>query len=190
MMHEAWSSIEEVHYWFSRSSVIFQGRTGQKIADFDPNSVFPDCNSRFNWPMFMKWCTRAARCGKLGRLVCHRPILTGRRKIRPIFTNIMAVFNFTENSNLENEKYDAFLIDHIRFLKDKIYLDIITCNCTLPNQWWTDLVTYFNVILSFLSKDFICLVLVRMDSHTMMGYIRQQTEPLCLSADPQRVTII
>ena len=78
----------------------------------------------------------------------------------------------------------------MRFLKDKINLDIITCNCTLPNQWLTDLVTDLNVILSFLSKDFICSVLVRMDSHTMMGYIRQQTEPLCLSADPHRVTII
>ena len=47
MMHKAWSSIEEVPYCFSRSSVKFQGHTGQKIADFDPNWPFPDCNFEF-----------------------------------------------------------------------------------------------------------------------------------------------
>ena len=45
MMHKAWSHIEDVPYCFSRSSVKFQGHTRQKIADFDPNLVFPDCNS-------------------------------------------------------------------------------------------------------------------------------------------------
>ena len=45
MMHKALSSIEEVPYCFSRSSVKFQGHTGQKIADFDPNLAFSDCNS-------------------------------------------------------------------------------------------------------------------------------------------------
>ena len=39
-MHIAWSSIEEVSYCFSRSSIEFQGRTGQKIANFDPNLAF------------------------------------------------------------------------------------------------------------------------------------------------------
>ena len=41
MMQEAWSSIEEVPYYFPRSSIKFQGGTGQKIADFDPNWAFP-----------------------------------------------------------------------------------------------------------------------------------------------------
>ena len=35
MMHNAWSSIEGVPYWFSRSSIKFQGHMGSKIADFD-----------------------------------------------------------------------------------------------------------------------------------------------------------
>ena len=39
-MHKAWSSIKEVSYCFSRSSVKFQGRTGQNIANFDLNWVF------------------------------------------------------------------------------------------------------------------------------------------------------
>ena len=44
IMHEAWSSIGEVPYCFSRSSVKFQGHAGQKIAHFDPNWAFMDCN--------------------------------------------------------------------------------------------------------------------------------------------------
>ena len=58
IMLKAWSSIEEVPYCFSRSSVKFQGQTGQKIADFDPNWTFPDCNFSLYWHMAMKWCTK------------------------------------------------------------------------------------------------------------------------------------
>ena len=36
MMHKAWSSIEEVPYFFWRSSVKFQGPTGWKIDDWNP----------------------------------------------------------------------------------------------------------------------------------------------------------
>ena len=42
----------------SRSSVKFQGHTGQKISDFYPNWAFPDCNSNLNSPMDLKWCTK------------------------------------------------------------------------------------------------------------------------------------
>ena len=45
MMHKAWTSKEKLPYCFSRSSVKFQGHTRQKIADFDPSWVSPDCNS-------------------------------------------------------------------------------------------------------------------------------------------------
>ena len=45
MMHKAWSSKEVVPYCFSRSYVKLQGHTAKKIIDFDPNWVFPDCNS-------------------------------------------------------------------------------------------------------------------------------------------------
>ena len=47
MMHKAWSSIEEVSYFFSRSSVKFQGHTALKIVEFHPNLVFPDSNSSY-----------------------------------------------------------------------------------------------------------------------------------------------
>ena len=52
MMHRAWSSIVEVPYCFSRSSVKFQGHTALKIVEFDPIWVFPDSNSS------MKCCTK------------------------------------------------------------------------------------------------------------------------------------
>ena len=58
MMHKAWSSIEEVPYCFSRSSVKFHGHTALKIVEFDPNWAFPDCNSSLNSPMAMKCCTK------------------------------------------------------------------------------------------------------------------------------------
>ena len=57
MMHKAWSSIEEVPYCFSRSSIKFQCHTGQKIADLDPSLAFPDGNSSLNSLMAMIWCT-------------------------------------------------------------------------------------------------------------------------------------
>ena len=55
IMHTAGSSIEEVPYCFSRSSVKFQGHTAVKIAEFDPDWVFPDCNSSLNSLMATKW---------------------------------------------------------------------------------------------------------------------------------------
>ena len=42
MLHKAWNSKGEVLYCFPRSSIKFQGHTGQNITDFDPNWVFPD----------------------------------------------------------------------------------------------------------------------------------------------------
>ena len=58
MMHRASSSIVEVPYCFSRSSVKFQGHTALKIVEFDPNWAFPDCNCSLNSPMAMKCCTK------------------------------------------------------------------------------------------------------------------------------------
>ena len=58
MLHKAWSTIEEVPYCFWRSSVKFQGHTALKIIKFDPNWVFPDCNSSLKSPMAMKCCTK------------------------------------------------------------------------------------------------------------------------------------
>ena len=40
MMHKAWCSIEDVPYCFPRSSIEFQGNTGQNIANFNLNWSF------------------------------------------------------------------------------------------------------------------------------------------------------
>ena len=58
MMHKAWSSIEEVPYYFSMSSINFEGHMGQKIIDLDPNWAFPHCNSSLNSLMAITWCTK------------------------------------------------------------------------------------------------------------------------------------
>ena len=58
MIYKAWSSIEEVPYWLSMSSIKFQGHTGQKIVNFDPNWGFLDSNCSLNSPMGLKWCTK------------------------------------------------------------------------------------------------------------------------------------
>ena len=42
MLHKAWNSKGEMPYCFPRSSIKFQGNTGQNITDFVPNWVFPD----------------------------------------------------------------------------------------------------------------------------------------------------
>ena len=55
MIHKAWSGIVEVPYCFARSSLKFQGRTALKIAEFDPNWAFPDCNSNLSSLIGMKW---------------------------------------------------------------------------------------------------------------------------------------
>ena len=58
MLHKAWSSIEEVPYCFSRSSIKFQGHAALKFVKFDPNWAFSDCNSSLNSRMAMKCCTK------------------------------------------------------------------------------------------------------------------------------------
>ena len=42
----------------SRSSVKFQGHTALKIAEFDPDWAFPDCNCSLNTQMATKWCSK------------------------------------------------------------------------------------------------------------------------------------
>ena len=51
MMHKGWSTIEQVPYFLSRSSVKFPGHGAKKIVEFDPNWAFLDCISSPNSPM-------------------------------------------------------------------------------------------------------------------------------------------
>ena len=84
MMHKAWSNIEEVPSCFSRSAVKFQGSTGQKIADFDLNWAFLDCNSSLNSPMALKWCLiKYRRDALLFSKVIHQISRSHRTKNSP-----------------------------------------------------------------------------------------------------------
>ena len=60
--HEIFRSYYQWPKWCpcerSRSEVKGQGHIGKKIIKFDPDWVFPDCNSSLNTPMATKWCTK------------------------------------------------------------------------------------------------------------------------------------
>ena len=91
MMHKAWSSIEEVPYCFSRSSVTFQGHIALKIVEFDSNWAFPDCNSSLNSPMAMKCCTKLETAKKRCPIVFQghpSNFKVTRDKTSPILTQI------------------------------------------------------------------------------------------------------
>ena len=91
MMHKAWSSIEEVPYCFSRSSVKFQGHIALKFVEFDSNWAFPDCNSSLNSPMAMKCCTKLETAKKRCPIVFQghsSNFKVTRDKTSPILTQI------------------------------------------------------------------------------------------------------
>ena len=91
MMHKAWSSIEDVPYCFSRSSVKFQGHIALKIVEFDSNWPFPDCNSSLNSPLAMKCCTKLETAKKRCPIVLQghpSNFKVTRDKTSPILTQI------------------------------------------------------------------------------------------------------
>ena len=89
-MHKAWSSIEEVPFCFSRSSVKFQGHTTIKIIKFDPNWMFPDCNSSLNSPTVTEWCTKLEVTWKRCPIVfqCHMSNIKVTRLKKTILTQL------------------------------------------------------------------------------------------------------
>ena len=90
-MHKAWSSIEDVPYCFSRSSVKFQGHIALKIVEFDSNWAFLDCNSSLNSPMAMKCCTKLETAKKRCPIVFQghpSNFKVTRDKTSPILTQI------------------------------------------------------------------------------------------------------
>ena len=103
MMHKAWSSIEEVSYCFSRSSVKFQGHTALKIFEFDPDWAFPDCNSSLNSPMAMKCCTKLETAKERCPIFQGHPanFKVTRDKTSLIFTQI-GRFRIISQSQLSN----------------------------------------------------------------------------------------
>ena len=118
-MHKAWSSIEEVPYYFSRSSVKFQGHIALKIVEFDSNWAFPDCNSSVNSPMAMKCCTKLETAKKRCPIVFQghsSNLKVTRDKTSPILTQI-GRFRTIGRSQLSNPSdlpcwYMPILVHH------------------------------------------------------------------------------
>ena len=73
----------------SRLEVKFQGHGGQKIANFDQNWEFSDCNSSLHPLMTTKWCTKLEvayrRCPIFFKIICHFFYVT-QAKISQILT--------------------------------------------------------------------------------------------------------
>ena len=85
------SSIEEVPYCFSRSSIKFQGHIALEIVEFDSNWAFPDCNSSLNSTMAMKCCTKLETAKKRCPIVFQghpSNFKVTRDKTSPILTQI------------------------------------------------------------------------------------------------------
>ena len=91
MLHKAWSSIEEVPYCFSRSSIKFQVHIALEIVEFDSNWAFLDCNSSLNSTMAMKCCTKLETAKKRCPIVFQghpSNFKVTRDKTSPILTQI------------------------------------------------------------------------------------------------------
>ena len=117
MMHKAWSSIEEVPYCFSMSSVKFQGHIALKIVEFDPNCAFPDCNSSLNSPMAMKCCTKLETAKKRCPIVFQghpSNFKVTRDKTSPILTQI-GRFRTIGRSQLSNPSDLPCLRSYVKF---------------------------------------------------------------------------
>ena len=119
MMHRARSSIVEVPYCFSRSSVKFQGHTALKIVEFDPKWAFPDCNSSLNSPMAMKCCTKLEKAKERCPIVFQghpSNFKVTRYKTSPILTQI-GRFRTIGQSQLSNPSdLPCWLCSHHRII--------------------------------------------------------------------------
>ena len=132
MLHKAWSSIEEVPYCFWRSSVQFQGHTALKILKFDPNWVFPDCNSSLNSPMATKCCTKLETAKERCPIVFQghpSNFKVTRYKTSPILTQI-GHFRTVGRSQLSNPS-DLPCYEMIKYFCTNIEIRmLITHPCT------------------------------------------------------------
>ena len=103
MLHKAWSSIGEMHYCFSGSSIKFQGHMWQKITIFFTNCAFPDCNSSLNLQMAMRCCTKLETATEMPYSLQGHPsnFKVAWDKTSPILTQI-GCFQTIGQSKLSN----------------------------------------------------------------------------------------
>ena len=73
-MHKALSGTDEEPYYISKVICQIWRSRGQINANFDPNSVFPDSNSRLNPLMALKLCTKLEVVQKWSPIVFRRSV--------------------------------------------------------------------------------------------------------------------
>ena len=147
MMHRARSSIVEVPYCFSRSSVKLQGHTALKIVEFDPKWAFPDCNSSLNSPMAMKCCTKLETAKERCAIVFQghpSNFKVTRYKASPILTQI-GRFRTIGQSQLSNPSdlpclpccpfRAEFILRNIKIYLH--FLSFLTADSLSPIPWTT-----------------------------------------------------
>ena len=134
MMHRARSSIVEVPYCFSRSSVKFQGHTALKIVEFDPKwACWTVSNSSLNSPMAMKCCTKLETAKERCPIVFQghpSNFKVTRYKASPILTQI-GRFRTVGQSQLSNPS-DLPCLSHCHFISAWIHIYMI--NILMPRQ--------------------------------------------------------
>ena len=149
-MHKAWSSIEEVPYCFSRSSVKFQGHIALKIVEFDPSCAFPDCNSSLNSPMAMKCCTKLETAKKRCPIVFQghpSNFKVTRDKTSQILTQI-GRFRTIGRSQLSNPSdLPCYDLIHIRFSLFQFEIE-----CAEHLSWHCTRLKLFRMLLWVLSE--------------------------------------
>ena len=160
MMHRAWSSIVEVPYCFSRSSVKFQGHTALKIVEFDPNWVFPDSNSSLNSPMAMKCCTKLETAKERCPIVFqYHPsnFKVTRDKTSPNLTQI-GRFRTIGRSQLSNPSDLPCCLSNTcrHFLNFLLFLFVHKCHWSLVIYCQTPSQTVYSLVISVASGLFYC----------------------------------
>ena len=154
MMHRAWSSIVEVPYCFSRSSVKFQGHTALKIVEFDPNWAFPDCDSSLNSPMAMKCCTKLETAKERCPIVFQghpSNFKVTRHKTSPILTQI-GRFRTIGRSQLSNPSdlpcYFIMKVSLFCSHKETVYLPCFAqvMFTSYPSDWLTSVAPFTNMV--------------------------------------------
>ena len=157
MMHKAWSSIEEVPYCFSRSSVKFQGHIALKIVEFDSNWAFPDCNSSLNSPMAMKCCTKLETAKKRCPIIFQghsSNFKVTRDKTSPILTQI-GRFRTIGRSQLPNPsdlpcwKSDSQLVKYVSNDQWLIFVNILATLLSKILQIWCSCCFQCIIIIKF-----------------------------------------
>ena len=95
MLHKAWNSKGEMPYCFPRSSIKFQGHTGQNITDFYPNWAFPDYSPvaafkslRFALFLFDPWTMDQS-----DPLI--KPIVWGIKILKPTLSKVWAEITYS-----------------------------------------------------------------------------------------------